>query len=206
MDGRNKLNYLLKFYVPQADGTLKDDYCTIPDMQKAINDKQIQVINSTKLFRVNSAKSFIKLWSNPIRSKWLVNSFEHDLADFSYQFINSPIGDWRLASNHLAGKQIFVSQFDAANCGCPKFRMINQYFVYQRINVTDGTTKWIQIVNQFPAQSSEPVFKIFYRNIYELGCNAIYCIQLYVTNHIKMNCVMILDMNWCKNNNGPENL
>lgn len=134
-------------------------------MRKSISNKEIIEVSDISNFRVNSAKSFLKLWMNPVRRKWLVDSYDHTFGSYSYQFINSPIGDIRKCINHLAGKQIFVHQLSINNVKCPRYAILNKFFIYQQSELNN--VQWIYIVNIEPKPESEPIFMVKYRKIYQ---------------------------------------
>ena len=145
------------------------DYFYIYDMQKQLLCKTVTVIRKFHKFMVLSPQAFINLWSNPIRSQYLVKSQDHKFGSYNYQYINSPLGDNRVTAAYLAGKQCFVSQISAVFDGiCPSFAVISQYMIYQMV-LDSGAKIWIKIMDLRPEVKTEPIFTVCYREIYKLN-------------------------------------
>lgn len=164
-DFQNSFKY--KFTYTNTE-TNKTKSLVISNMKKAVNDCTVVVIKSIRDFLVNSIQGFVKLWSSDIRQKWLIDSNDHELAHMSYQYINSPIGDWRHCAAFLSGQQCFVRQVSNNNKECAEFNVIDVNFVYEMIQ-NNGEKCWIRIKSIQPTEDSEPIYNITYNKIYNLS-------------------------------------
>ena len=156
--------YNIRYVLPNG----KVSVIQIKNIKTSINNGNLIVINSTESYTVNSIQQFVKLWLNPIRKQWLINDTNHPLANKSFQYINSPIGNWRATAAYLSGGQCFVRQISDNNIACPEFNVINENFIYQMIK-PDGTKTWIRIQSMKPTKKSKPKFEIVYKEIHSLS-------------------------------------
>lgn len=137
-------------------------------MKRYIKKNIVKVIQKETCLRVNSPESFIKLWLNPIRHRWLVLNHDHPLAHHPYQYINSPLGNPNTLISYLAGKQCFAHRKSLSPQVVPSYMILNMYHYYQMVNI-DQSTQWIQIIDIAVERSSEPLFQVSFRNVYSLS-------------------------------------
>lgn len=143
-------------------------YWYINDMKHALKNNTVHVIRKFSNFLVLGPQAFIKLWIEPLRLQWLVQSPTHRLAHQPYQFINTPIGDVRVAAAYLGGKQCYVKQEAEYGTFCASFAVISQAMIYRLIK-SNNTQVWIRIIDTAPSNVTEPIFMVSYQEIYEFS-------------------------------------
>lgn len=167
---RRQYAYTFKAYIDKIPLDFLNDTPTfryIENMKQALQNKTVRVIRKFAQFLVLAPQTFIQLWIQPLRSKWLVNSHDHTLAYHNYQFINTPLGDPRIAAAYLGGKQCFVKQISANdNTQCPSFAVISKQMIYRLVKPNNDKV-WIRISETAPSSKTEPIFMVYYEEIYQ---------------------------------------
>ena len=97
----------------------------------------------------------------------MIKSKNHRLADQTYQFVNSTVGDIRLNAAHLAGYQTLVVQ-RSLMMNNEQLTMLSKYFIYERVR-SNGETHWMQVVGVKTCSDIEPRYILSFRIIYKLS-------------------------------------
>ena len=179
---RRQYIYTFKAYLDKVPLDFLNDtptYRYIENMKQALNNKTVKVIRKFSQFLVLAPQTFIQMWIQPLRSQWLVNSYDHTLASHSYQFINTPLGDPRVAAAYLGGKQCFVQQVPENGTQCASFAVISKKMIYKILKPNDDKI-WIRISETTPTTETEPIFMVYYEEIYQFCVS--FSIYIYVHN------------------------